>query len=140
MQTNSATDTSGQGGRAPMPTQSYHGKIEWDVEGRTPREAAEEMWDNVRESTGPIVELTAPDGRRILVDLEREPDDHDVETVQVGDRDQAGPSASLSVWSWLRHGWPRDWREDPRGHLVLYVMLPLVVAMAMFLTTWLGTQ
>jgi hypothetical protein len=50
------------------------------MEGDDPREAPEAMWDNVRRSEGPIVELTEQDGHRIrvLVDLEREPGDDDV--------------------------------------------------------------
>jgi len=59
---------------------AYVAVIEWNVEGASPREAAEEMWDNVRHSEGPMVELTEQDGHRIrvLVDLEREPGDDDV--------------------------------------------------------------
>lgn len=52
--------------------------IEWDVDGPTPRDAAQAMWDNIMDSDGPVIALTDHDGRQLLVDLGREPGDHDV--------------------------------------------------------------
>lgn len=61
----------------------YVASIAWDVEGPSPRAAAEQMWDNVLTSGGPIVELRDKDtGAVVRVDLAREAGEGDIEEIQ----------------------------------------------------------
>ncbi|QIZ37824.1 hypothetical protein [Saccharopolyspora sp. ASAGF58] len=60
----------------------YSGSIEWDlVENDDPRRAAEELWELIKNSPGPIVDLVADNGARIQVDLALEPGQGDVKPV-----------------------------------------------------------
>lgn len=74
---------------------SYAANIEYDVEGTTPREAAEQALDYILDSEGPIVELF--DGTtRFHVDLAREPGHDDVIVVEPAP-DPLSPPMSFTV-------------------------------------------
>ncbi len=77
-------------GPEPIDVGDFSGNIEWDLfadEGCTTyREAAEKLWEKVRRSPGPVVELTDSNGCTVHVDLSCDPGDGDVEIVDPGPR------------------------------------------------------